>query len=358
MVALTDQGEVFFWGLNPSNERISEWPEKVTQNFNDRKAVAVTCSAVVSYALLEDGQLYSWGDNTYGGLGIGNKVHQSDPVRVLGLDGKTIKQLVCDWISCMVLTDCGKIFAWAYREIIPNNIMTYGVTLPKLIRSEFGKAVQIEATALHCMAKFDDGITCFWNSNSFNLVRIGEPFIPYYKFGTLDLRTGTIVESRGLTLNDEQTVDIYFQVGKKQIWVHKQILMQSFGYFDAMFQSHWIESKKRRFNISHFKYHTFYAFLYYIYTEQLYLCARWTELSVLADYYGHLDLQSKCLSKIRCHRQSHKRRHSRDEYERDIEWNKRPRITENEQSHQQTVGQDLSEAETVRKLQNNTSPAK
>ena len=362
MVALTEQGEVFFWDVNRSNDRISEWPEKVTQNFDDRKAVAVACSAEWSYALLEDGQLYSWGNNRDGQLGIGNEVQQSDPFPVDGFEEKTIiKQMVCSFTSCMVLTDCGQIFAWGY---ICNNAdgeddYSYPVVLPERILSKFGRAVQIRALDDNCAVMFDDGTTFLWNDQFFVKWKGLRPVdcstidevCPGGTWRTLDL--STVDTTLGFTLDDEHTTDICFRVGKKRIWAHKQMLMQSCGYFDAMFQSHWIESKKQEFEISHFTYHTFFSFLHYIYTEQLRPYTRWTELSALADYYGLPNLQSRCLSKIRCQRHSHKRRHCRGK-ERDFRRNKCPKITENEQPHHRKVELELSEAASV---QHNMNPA-
>ncbi len=49
---------------------------------NNRKIISLAVSAGSACAVNEAHELYCWGDNTYGQLGIGNKISQSTPVRV------------------------------------------------------------------------------------------------------------------------------------------------------------------------------------------------------------------------------------------------------------------------------------
>ena len=72
------------------------------------------------YAITENGELYAWGDNSDGQLGIGNTDNQTKPVKVTGITGK-IKQLITlkydgeallDYFSVYALTEDGSLYAW------------------------------------------------------------------------------------------------------------------------------------------------------------------------------------------------------------------------------------------------------
>ena len=102
-----------------------------------------------------------------------------------------------------------------------------------------------------------------------------------------------VAQTLGLGLNDG-TADVCFLVGDQQIQTHKQVLIQSCRYFDAMFQAHWTECNKTNFTVDQFSYDTFYAFLKYIYTDELVPGTHWENLADLADYYGHDLLQGIC----------------------------------------------------------------
>ena len=72
------------------------------------------------YAITENGELYAWGDNSDGQLGIGNTDNQTKPVKVTGITGK-IKQLITlkydgeallDYFSVYALTEDGSLYVW------------------------------------------------------------------------------------------------------------------------------------------------------------------------------------------------------------------------------------------------------
>ena len=166
-LTLTDQGQVFFWALNWScdyvNRRFSKLPQRVMKGVGDRKAVAIACTFYSSHVLLEDGQLYAWGVNDYGQLGIGNCDDQCEPVRVDCLIGKTVKQISCGDCHCLALTDSGDIFGWGSNfdgRLGTRNINHW---IPVLV-CQSGKVVQIAATEhIISAAKLDDGTARAWD---------------------------------------------------------------------------------------------------------------------------------------------------------------------------------------------------
>ncbi len=58
-----------------------------------RKAVAIACGQTSSMAVLDNGDVFGWGYNGNGQLGLGNNVNQPNPCRVAGLQGVFITQV-------------------------------------------------------------------------------------------------------------------------------------------------------------------------------------------------------------------------------------------------------------------------
>jgi len=84
-IARTTSGKLFAWGwgragqLGQGNRNSSFEPLLVTGLPSAPPVKQVSCGAYHSVALLEDGQLFAWGSNKYGQLGLGHKVDQLRP---------------------------------------------------------------------------------------------------------------------------------------------------------------------------------------------------------------------------------------------------------------------------------------
>ena len=361
-LALTDQGEVFTWysyrvedgindddiedGINDDDieDGVDEYessdedtdygshdgdenngygwieepaPKKVVGRIDGRKAVSIACTDLSSFVLLEDGQLFSWGDNEYGQLGIGNLIPQSDPVLVCNLDDKIIKQVACGSAHCLAMTDSGQIFAWGlnYQAQLGTGDRI-NQRSPVLVATNYRKAVQIAASVNRSAAMFENGTIVTWGDNmtytEMQAENIDEAFAPNGMWRPFDLATTkTVAETQGLVLNDQKTTDISFQVGGRQILAHKEVLKQSCQYFNAMFQRHWVEYEKNVFTVDLFSYDLFYCFLTYLYTNDLNLASsdELVALLELADFYGHRGMQERCTTSISAHKKIAKSPH-------------------------------------------------
>ena len=49
--------------------------------------IGITCGQTSSMAVLENGEVYGWGYNGNGQLGLGNNINQLNPQRVTALQG-------------------------------------------------------------------------------------------------------------------------------------------------------------------------------------------------------------------------------------------------------------------------------
>ena len=133
---------------NGSEELCQLRPIKLNE-FNDQKVVAISCGSHHSLALTEKGQVFSWGDNSYGQLGIEENDNSYNMFRTRDLK-KTKPQLVCVRnddktnvfivkISCgsfhsILLSSDGNIYTFGYNKFgqIGNNSTVNQMTPQKL----------------------------------------------------------------------------------------------------------------------------------------------------------------------------------------------------------------------------------
>lgn len=72
-------------------------PRKVTSGIGTRKIVSIACGQISSMAVTDNGEIYGWGYNGNGQLGIGTNANQPNPCRVTNLQGIFIVKIV----SCL-----------------------------------------------------------------------------------------------------------------------------------------------------------------------------------------------------------------------------------------------------------------
>ncbi|KAI5325691.1 hypothetical protein L3X38_034765 [Prunus dulcis] len=73
-------------------------------SLESKHAKVVSCGARHSVILTEDGQLYSWGWNKYGQLGLGDSVDRNLPSQV-STDGCLPKNIACGWWHTLLLAE-------------------------------------------------------------------------------------------------------------------------------------------------------------------------------------------------------------------------------------------------------------
>ena len=115
IVVLTTDGRVFQWGeICSGEERQSSVfvPGFLTGNDMEKeRIIQITCGEYHALALTSEGQVYSWGNNEVGQLGIGCDVAERGPTKVSGLNGfdSKIMQIACGGWTCFALDTEGNV---------------------------------------------------------------------------------------------------------------------------------------------------------------------------------------------------------------------------------------------------------
>ncbi|MFO0544479.1 MAG: RCC1 domain-containing protein, partial [Pseudanabaena sp.] len=116
-VVLTSEGQVFSFGQNDEGQlghgdtRSRDIPEEIKSLPSNITFISV--GAAHSLALTkESGEVWAWGQNTYGQIGAGHNNAQLIPVKV-SLPSKIIS-IACGGVFSGALSEEGKLFLWGY----------------------------------------------------------------------------------------------------------------------------------------------------------------------------------------------------------------------------------------------------
>eukprot|EP00958_Prasinococcus_capsulatus_P000378 scaffold30_cov416-Prasinococcus_capsulatus_cf.AAC.35 len=76
----------------------------------------VACGAEHTLATTEDGCVYTWGWGKYGNLGLNNRNDQLSPRMVESITGVNVIQTACGWRHCIVVADTGDIYTFGWNK--------------------------------------------------------------------------------------------------------------------------------------------------------------------------------------------------------------------------------------------------
>ena len=113
---LQDGGKVQMWGSDSdgqigSNVGFGRQPYGTSGSFSIANVAFVNAGRFQTRIVKKNGELWSWGNNTYGALGLGDTTNRSSPVQV---------GLLTDWVqvdavgsfSCIAIKTDGTLWAW------------------------------------------------------------------------------------------------------------------------------------------------------------------------------------------------------------------------------------------------------
>ncbi|KAM4704547.1 putative E3 ubiquitin-protein ligase HERC4 isoform 2-T2 [Rhinophrynus dorsalis] len=165
-LALNDKGQVFSWGLAtegqiglPGVEEYIRVPRNI-KSLSDIQIVQVACGHHHSLALSRESEVYTWGQNRHGQLGLGFEVKkETTPKHIKSLTGIPFAQIAAGGAHSFVLTLSGAIFGWGRNKFgqlgLNDETDRFVPTLLKSLRSQ--KIVHICCGEDHTAALTKEG---------------------------------------------------------------------------------------------------------------------------------------------------------------------------------------------------------
>ncbi len=115
-LALSESGDVYSWGHNyrgelGNNSNSDELTPYRIAKLRCLKIVDISCGYNHSIAVSKKGRCYSWGNNEFGQLGIGNNANALEPSEIIFPANTSIIKVRCGTSHSLFLTSDGRIFA-------------------------------------------------------------------------------------------------------------------------------------------------------------------------------------------------------------------------------------------------------
>jgi alpha-tubulin suppressor-like RCC1 family protein len=176
-LAVKTDGTIWAWGCNwygqlgdgTTNLLGTNTPVQVIGLTNP---IAISGGGFYSMALMSNGTVWTWGNNTYGQLGDGTTNNRTAPVQVIGLSN--VVSISCGWIHALAVRSDGTAWSWGDNVSSELGIGTSGgiSTVPMQVVG-LGNVVSVSGGDLSSMARRADGTVWKWGQNAFGELGIG-----------------------------------------------------------------------------------------------------------------------------------------------------------------------------------------
>ncbi|XP_011053149.1 PREDICTED: RCC1 and BTB domain-containing protein 1-like [Acromyrmex echinatior] len=230
----------------------------------DLIVVKVTCGFEHTLALTDKGNIYAWGGNMSGQLGIGNQTECCKPIMVKQIEKMRWIDITALNNSSIAVTEAGRVYIWGVdchgKSIVTPTIASSSNISDMLVH--YGPNVMQKSMIL------DE-----------------EP---------------NILECLRIAFDNSSTSDLKIQVEGKYIHVHKAFLKIRSLHFRNMFEHDWTENNQSVVKINTFSYIVYKAYLKYLYTNIVDLPFKnISELFDLANAYFENNLKKQCIRIIK-----------------------------------------------------------
>lgn len=177
-MAIGDDGKLYTWGVNWNGElgdgtsgggNFKKTPIEITLE-SGVKVIQISCGVESSMAIGDNGELYTWGRNDYGQLGngtIGYYTSKSSPTKIILASGVKPKQIACGGSHTMAIGDNGELYTWGLNSYgqLGNNTTIDAPTPIKITLASGIKPKQIACGYNHSMVIDDEDNVYTWGRN-------------------------------------------------------------------------------------------------------------------------------------------------------------------------------------------------
>jgi alpha-tubulin suppressor-like RCC1 family protein len=167
-LALSSQGNLWTWGLNSEGQLGlgHKQPVFAPQRVFLGDIVSVSAGEGHSLALLRDGRVFAWGRNTEGQLGVGSFVSHSTPQLIPALSD--VVQVSAGTFFSLALLEDGRVMAWGDNRSGQLSLDPAEVALsftPRRVAGLEDDVVQLQAGGRHVLAVTRQGRVYAWGAN-------------------------------------------------------------------------------------------------------------------------------------------------------------------------------------------------
>ena len=142
-------------------------PAPVAGPLVGKRVVDVDCGRYFSAAVTSEGEIYTWGAGRDFALGHGDRVNKHLPTRVEALVGEKIVKVACGKNFCVALSASGNVFTWGN-----NDLGQLGITKADRCKetptklTTLAEVVDISAGDLHVLALTRSGQVYSWGNGA------------------------------------------------------------------------------------------------------------------------------------------------------------------------------------------------
>ncbi len=171
-------------GNNTTNYSSVPVPVKVKSLTNLTGVIAVAAGGFHSLALMNDGTVWSWGDNTFGQLGRSGNSLIADPVSTGTTGIASITAIAAGGDHSLALRNDGTVWAWGYNGYgqLGNNTITNSTVPVQVFNADgtpFNNIKAIAAGGAFSVALMNDGTVWAWGYNGFGQLGIDPAKTPF-----------------------------------------------------------------------------------------------------------------------------------------------------------------------------------
>ncbi|MBE6699855.1 MAG: hypothetical protein E7584_06435 [Ruminococcaceae bacterium] len=214
MIVQTASGEIWGWGDNASGVlgNVSS-PETGTNITSPTKidlpngVTSVSISAGTDHVLMlgSDGNVYAWGNNEYGQLGVDNDgLPLSVPTCVTELEGKNMIAIAAGQRFSLALSDAGDVYSFGLGDKLQLGYelaggVTHSATPSQILDLDTVFITQISAGIASLSATDIDGKTYLWGSTQNYLLGTDNQSTPAAPFALPSTKTTTPIVATSLS---------------------------------------------------------------------------------------------------------------------------------------------------------------
>lgn len=171
-MAIGDDGNLYSWGYNWSGQvgdgttTQRNTPTKVILP-SGIKPIQISGGESHSMAICNDGNLYAWGRNNNGQLGDGTNVNKLIPTKSIFPNGVKAKRVSLGLSVSTAIGDDGELYTWGDDSWLQCGGIGSGTTPRKATLASGVKPTQLSCGPYHVMAIGDDGNLYTWGNSQY-----------------------------------------------------------------------------------------------------------------------------------------------------------------------------------------------